>query len=124
MKALSLWQPWASLIVHGEKDVENRTWPTRFRGRLVIHASKTADESDFTDPWIADRLSPSAASWIQPMGGLANAPRGALVGEVTVIDCVTRSESRWYQQGSYGFVLVDPVAYKHPIPLPGTPRLI
>jgi hypothetical protein len=39
-KALSLWQPWASLIVLGHKDKETRSWPTSYRGRLWIHATK------------------------------------------------------------------------------------
>ena len=39
MKALSIKQPWASLIAHGIKDIENRTWKTNFRGRIYIHAS-------------------------------------------------------------------------------------
>jgi hypothetical protein len=40
MKALSLIQPWASLIVLGEKRIETRSWPTRHRGHLAIHANK------------------------------------------------------------------------------------
>ena len=40
MRALSIKQPWASLIVHHGKDIENRTWPTKIRGRIAIHASK------------------------------------------------------------------------------------
>ena len=39
MKALSIKQPWASLIAHGIKDIENRTWRTHFRGKIYIHAS-------------------------------------------------------------------------------------
>lgn len=39
METLSVKQPWASLIVCGAKDVENRTWTTPYRGRLLIHAS-------------------------------------------------------------------------------------
>lgn len=41
MKALSIKQPWASLIAHGIKNIENRTWKTHFRGRIYIHASGT-----------------------------------------------------------------------------------
>jgi len=41
MKIISIRQPWAALIVSGIKDVENRTWPTRYRGQLLIHASRT-----------------------------------------------------------------------------------
>lgn len=41
MKALTICQPYAHLIVRGEKRVENRTWPTRYRGPLAIHAGKS-----------------------------------------------------------------------------------
>ena len=40
MKALSLWQPWASLIATGAKTWETRSWPTAYRGPLLICASK------------------------------------------------------------------------------------
>ena len=39
MRALSLRQPWASLIADGHKTIETRTWRTRYRGPLAIHAS-------------------------------------------------------------------------------------
>jgi len=44
MKILSIRQPWAALIVSGAKDVENRTWPTRYRGPLLVHAAKRSDD--------------------------------------------------------------------------------
>lgn len=40
MKALSLWQPWATLIALGEKQVETRSWSTNYRGQIAIHAAK------------------------------------------------------------------------------------
>ena len=54
MKALTLTQPWASLMELGQKEVETRSWYTGYRGELVIHAAKgfpkwakeTADEKD------------------------------------------------------------------------------
>jgi hypothetical protein len=39
MKALSLLQPWASLIAFGEKKIETRSWKTSYRGELYIHSS-------------------------------------------------------------------------------------
>lgn len=44
MKALSLKQPWASLIASGKKTIETRVWPTSYRGDLLICASKTIDK--------------------------------------------------------------------------------
>lgn len=40
MKTLSLWQPWASLIAIGAKQIETRDWSTGYRGALAIHAAK------------------------------------------------------------------------------------
>ncbi|HSS99913.1 MAG TPA: ASCH domain-containing protein [Terriglobales bacterium] len=56
MKALSLWQPWASLIAIGAKEYETRSWSTKYRGPLVIHASKTT-QIDWTDRKFMNRLS-------------------------------------------------------------------
>lgn len=42
MKALSLWQPWASLVAIGAKTIETRSWSTSYRGPLAIHAAKTS----------------------------------------------------------------------------------
>ena len=41
MKALSLWQPWASLMAEGAKKIETRSWQTNYRGLVAVHASKT-----------------------------------------------------------------------------------
>jgi hypothetical protein len=43
MKVISLWQPWASLIAVGGKEYETRSWATRYRGKIAIHAAKTRD---------------------------------------------------------------------------------
>ncbi len=51
MKALSIRQPWAWLILHGGKDIENRDWATRFRGRVLIHASKGMTRDEWGDAW-------------------------------------------------------------------------
>ncbi|MDT8901152.1 ASCH domain-containing protein [Anaeroselena agilis] len=41
MKALTLWEPWASLIALGAKRIETRSWPTNYRGPIAIHAAKS-----------------------------------------------------------------------------------
>ncbi|WP_331281766.1 ASCH domain-containing protein [Paenibacillus sp. FSL H7-0357] len=43
MKAVTIIQPWATLIELGEKRFENRRWVTKHRGELVIHAGKKVD---------------------------------------------------------------------------------
>ena len=121
MKAIAIRQPWASLILCGAKDVENRNWrlPAAMVGqRVVVHASKKRETRSYvTDVmgWhedyvigLDDRL---PIDWNQ-------LPAGALLGEVTITGCVQQSESRWFL-GPYGFLLADPVTYAKPIPYKG-----
>lgn len=54
-KAISLWQPWASLIAAGVKQYETRSWATKYRGPLIIHASKTT-QIDWRDREFMARL--------------------------------------------------------------------
>jgi activating signal cointegrator 1 len=49
MKALSLWQPWASLVALGIKTIETRSWETKYRGPLAIHAAKKRPHNVWTD---------------------------------------------------------------------------
>lgn len=43
MRALTIRQPWAAAITYADKRVENRVWPTSYRGPVLIHAGKTLD---------------------------------------------------------------------------------
>jgi len=110
MKALSIRQPWAWLIVNGYKDIENRTWSTDFRGRVYVHAGRRIEPGDF----------PEQRDYIRESGLILpeEPPLGAIVGEVTITDCVDTSYSPWFC-GPYGFLLSSPVAYKDPIPYRG-----
>jgi hypothetical protein len=95
MKVISIRQPWAQLIVSGAKDIENRTWPTRYRGPLVIHASKRAD--DVSSDEIERRFG------ICPPSTL---PLGGVIGITEIVDCVTNHPSKWFV-GDFGFVLAN-----------------
>jgi hypothetical protein len=96
MKIISIRQPWAALIVSGLKDVENRTWPTRYRGPILIHASQRPDDISRED--IERRFGVSSPLW-QPLGGV--------VGIADLVDCVRTHDSKWYAQGHYAFVLAN-----------------
>ncbi|MCL0047627.1 ASCH domain-containing protein [Dehalococcoidia bacterium] len=113
MKALSIRQPWAWLIVNGYKDIENRTWSTDFRGRIYVHTGQKIKSGDF--PEQRDYIRESEI--ILP----EEPPLGAIVGEVTIADCVDCSSSPWFC-GPYGFLLTSPVAYTNPIPYRGNLR--
>jgi len=49
MKAITLTQPWATLVAIGVKRIETRSWRTFYRGPLAIHASKRISDSEFRD---------------------------------------------------------------------------
>jgi hypothetical protein len=98
MKALSIIQPWAWLIVNGYKDVENRDWPTRVRGRVWIHAGKKFDDEGYA--FVAKNF-PHI-----PLPSKASFRRGGVVGQATITDCVSGSASPWFF-GDFGFVLAD-----------------
>jgi len=46
MKAITLWQPWASAVALQQKRFETRSWPTKYRGPLAIHASSRINSED------------------------------------------------------------------------------
>lgn len=114
LRLLSLRQPWAWLLVRGFKDIENRPWPTRYRGEIAIHASRTLDSE-----YAAGRLLLPVDIPLPPPDDL---PRGAIVGLCEITACVTRSPSPWFT-GPYGFVIANarPIA---PIPWRGSLGLL
>lgn len=110
MKALTIKQPWASLIAEGIKDIENRTWKTNFRGRIYIHCSAPKKfKIELTDDQTI-KAAPVLAKVIEP--GL---PFGAIIGEVDIIDCVLGHKSIWAQDDCYNWVLENAVLYDEPI---------
>jgi hypothetical protein len=108
LPALSIRQPWAWLIVHEGKDVENRAWRTPFRGRVLIHAAKGMGDEEFDDAMIFAGL--RAIEVREP--ARAELQFGGIVGVATIVDCVTQSRSPWFT-GPWGFVLedVEPVPF-------------
>ncbi|UEM07997.1 ASCH domain-containing protein (plasmid) [Skermanella rosea] len=98
MKALSIQQPWAWLIVNGFKDIENRTWETRYRGPVLIHTGKRLDREAYEDlPLYFPDIN---------LPPICELPLGGIVGQATITDCVPSHPSRWFS-GPFGFVLTD-----------------
>lgn len=104
--ALSIRQPWAWLIVNGHKDIENRDWTTKFRGRLLVHAGKT-----LTRKYYEECSAHLAAIGLLPCDfpSFEDLQRqlGGFVGWTHVIDCHKEHPSPWKQPGSNGFVLTN-----------------
>lgn len=119
MKALSLWQPWASAIALGMKMVETRHWSTRYRGPLAIHAAKrwTADEREMHALEVAVGAMPPTL------------PLGAFVATAQLVDIrrtedltdLLTAEYYWgnYGPGRFGWVLVDIRPLPAPVPFKG-----
>lgn len=76
MKVLTIKQPWATLIMQGNKRFEFRSWQTKYRGELLIHAGKGIDKEAMK------RL----AKYIPE-----NMPTGKILGKVKLVDCVKMS---------------------------------
>lgn len=107
---LSVRQPYAWLIVQRIKPVENRTWSTKFRGRVLIHAGVTYPKRDHRDDlevWGEHGYPENRDSML-----------GGIVGEAVIVDCVKQHPSEFFF-GPYGFVLERAKAYRRLIPLGG-----
>ena len=73
MKVLTIKQPWATLIMQGDKRFEFRSWQTKYRGDLLIHAGKGIDKEAMK------RLSKYLPKGL---------PVGKILGKVTLVDCI------------------------------------
>jgi hypothetical protein len=103
MKALSLKQPWAELVVSGRKTVELRNWNTSFRGEFLVHASQTPNKGAM------ERL------------GFKELPTGCIVGKATLIGVKQYKDKAefeadyvrhfatpgWYDEKAKGFLLTN-----------------
>jgi hypothetical protein len=114
MLALSVRNPWAWMIIHAGKDVENRDWPTKVRGRILIHAAKTMTVEEWRHAW---NFSQGTSAPVKAnLAGITSGTiqRGGIIGSVEIYACVTEFRSHWFM-GKYGFLL------SNPRPLPFTP---
>lgn len=76
MKVITVKQPFATLIVKGVKQYEFRTWKTKYRGDILIHAGKGVDKK--------------ALARFKHFG--FDYPSGCILGSVTIVDCVKMDE--------------------------------
>ena len=111
MKALSLKQPFAELILQNKKKIELRKWNTKFRGKFLIHTSKIPDQKAMKE------------------FGFDNLPCGFIVGKAKLVDVKKYETKREHDKdknlhlasslwGNYGFILKDVKRIK-PIPVKG-----
>ena len=72
MKVLTVKEPWASLIINGYKKYEFRSWKTKYRGKILIHAGMSLEKD------AAKRFSEYNLEYY----------KGAIIGEATITDCI------------------------------------
>lgn len=117
VKAISIRQPWAALIIYGGKDIENRSRRTNFRGSVALHASMTIEGDIVFD--LENALHPCTGRLFRSdaVERRRHLVTGGIVGVADVIDCVDHYPSEWFF-GPYGYVLANarPVDF---IPCPG-----
>ena len=110
MKVITLYQPWAILIRDGRKLIETRSWTTKHRGILGIHAGKTVDtracETFGYDPYTV--------------------PTGAILCTVNLYDVIEFPSNKVvpdlygdYSHGRFGWMLKDVKVLEPPIPAKG-----
>lgn len=117
MKALSVTQPWASVLCSGLKDVENRQWQAATApGRILIHATSTKvprNWENLPDDYV------SAVKNARLMGNIPeykDMPYGSIIGYVDCYQIVKDSESFWAQPDSFHWCVKDAFLFDEPIP--------
>jgi len=115
MRALTIWQPWATLIVLGNKPVENRDWPVPaavMGERVAIHGGRTwDDEGARALETFRKRL---ALPEDLPLHPGPQYPLGAIVGTARVVASVVEHPSPWFH-GRFGHVMQQPLVFATPI---------
>ena len=134
IKTISLYNPHALLIGLGLKLNETRSWPTKYRGLLAIHASKTMTpflnrlcfEEPFKKP-LVDAGYIKGKEWIKPL------PSGAVIAVCNLVDCreITKLYRLYglpeepdlsfgdYSVGRYVWKLENPILLPEPVPVKG-----
>lgn len=132
MKALSLWQPWASLMAAGIKTIETRGWSTVYRGPLAIHAAKRPmrnEERTLLFKWAARGLL-DHKNWTNSLPPELF-PYGVIIAVVDLINCLPtayiadsnlssrQKEFGDFSNGRWAWFTIMPRAINPPIPYRG-----
>lgn len=133
MKAITIKQPWASLIAINKKHYETRSWNTKYRGPILIHAGKKIEKEYLKDYLFKNPLSESGIKNIEDI------PVGAIIAKAILKDCIKVVECGYtysiledgtkiegdefyfgdYSEGRYIWKLEEVIQLKEPIPCKG-----
>ncbi len=126
MKALSIRQPWATLLCLRIKRYETRTWKTDYRGPIALHAGAVFDAA-------SRRLcfEPPLADWLRKAGyhNPRSLPRGQIIGTAILADCIPTEKLRSlsakerrlgdFSRGRWAWRFTDIKRLKRPLPAKG-----
>jgi hypothetical protein len=129
MRAITLWQPWASLIAIGAKRIETRSWGTSYRGLLAIHASKRVPW-DIAAFYAADPLPTALTN--AGYASFTDLPFGLVLATCRLVDVIpttsdylteilTPPERNYgdYAPGRFAWLLADITRLDPPVPASG-----
>lgn len=136
MKALTIWQPHASMLAIGLRRIETRSWSTRYRGPLLIHAAKRWDSGRAIECAKAIDASRSYRHALTiGQAAIADLSFGESLGCVlaiaNLVDCIPIPEPTGteldkmfggFGAGRFGWVLEDTLVV-HPTPMTGAQGL-
>jgi hypothetical protein len=134
MKVISLLQPWATLVVIGAKKIETRSWNTKYRGDILIHASRRKIKINELDVEVFNHL-----SRFIPQREYPKLPYGAIIGKAKITDTcetellnafdyawgdyvITPEEKAFgdYSPNRFCWLLKDALQFKYPVPAKGS----
>jgi hypothetical protein len=126
VRAISLWQPWASAVAIGAKTIETRHWWTAYRGPLAIHAAKK-DTPELREFFTWKACDPLRRAGYERFDQL---PFGAIVATCRLTECLRSDDVAEltdqeralgdYSPGRYAWVFVDVEPLGEPIPFRGS----
>lgn len=130
MKTISLWQPWATLVSIGAKQYETRSWSTKHRGLMAIHATKRLDEVQIAyceqEPFISVLHSKGYSIKNLPLGGiLAVVKLMEIEPTEKAVKLLDKNERAFgnYMAGRYAWRLELVKKFEKPIPMNGSQGL-
>ena len=109
-RVLTIRQPWAWAIIYGGKDVENRSWFTKHRGPLLVHAGRAFDPAGY------ETVKQHATHPPPPPGEFIH---GAIIGVVELVDCLQSFDSEWAVAGRWHWLLRNPRSFGEAVPCSG-----
>lgn len=126
MKTLSIKEPHATLLLTPYKTIETRSWPTSYRGPILLHASKFIP-SYRSDPAMWDRVLKLYDKEESRTGSRPKFRNGHIYAKAVLVDCIEMTEENikalsqdeidagYYAPGRYMWILSNIEALPEPI---------